>query len=119
MTAAEKTLTPAEAIAAARAERDTAMAAAEGADRDGWDKHVIDQAISAFAAQGRPFSSNDLRPLLPEVRAALIGARFMAASVRGQIRRVGFVTSTKRNTHAKPVAMWVRAAHHVQEEASA
>ncbi|HEX6518113.1 MAG TPA: hypothetical protein VF049_21320 [Nocardioidaceae bacterium] len=116
MTTATKTLTPAEAVAAARADRDAAMAAAEAADITGWDKHVIDQAITAFANTGRPFSANDIRPLLGDVRSSLMGSRFMAASVRGQIRRVGRVTSLKKNTHCKDIDMWVRA---TQEEASA
>lgn len=101
-------LTPAAAIAAARAARDEGMALAEDADTTGWEKNLIDQAIAAFAGTGEPFSANDLRPLLPDVRPALMGARFYAASVRGEIRRVGFATSTKKNTHSKDVAMWIR-----------
>lgn len=98
-----------EAIAAARAARDEGMAQAEDADQSGWERSLIDQAITAFAATGEPFSANDLRGLLPDVRSALMGARFMAAAKAGQIRRVGFATSTKQNTHSKPVALWVRA----------
>lgn len=99
--------TIAELVAEARQERDEKIAMAEDADVTGWDKAVIDQAIEAFATAGEPFSANDLRPLLPEVRSALMGARFLAAVNRGQIRRVGFVTSTKRNTHAKPVGSYI------------
>jgi hypothetical protein len=102
-------LTPADAIAAARAARDEGMAQAEDADRSGWDKSLIDTAIAAFAGTGEPFSANDLRGLLPDVRSALMGARFMAAAKAGQIRRVGVATSTKKNTHSKDVAMWIRA----------
>jgi hypothetical protein len=101
------TLTPREKIDAARAERDEALAHVEDADRDGWDRKVIDQAIEAFAEAGKPFSANDIRDLLPEVREALIGSRFMSASVRRYIRKVGRVPSTKKNTHAKEVAVWV------------
>lgn len=96
-----------QAIDAARAERDEAMAMAEEADRSGWDKKVIDQAIEAFARDGRPFSANDLRDLLPDVRTSLMGSRFYAASVAGLIRKQGRVTSTKRNTHAKDIDLWV------------
>ena len=98
---------PAELIAAARAARDEGMAQAESADQFGWERSLIDQAIDAFAGTGLPFSANDLRPLLPDVRPSLIGSRFMAASVAGRIRRAGATTSTKKNTHSKDVALWV------------
>lgn len=98
---------PAEAIAAARAARDAGIAQAEDADRTGWDKSLIDQAVEAFAEAGEPFSANDIRELIGDVRSALIGARFLAAANAGRIRRIGLVTSTKKNTHAKPVACWI------------
>lgn len=103
------TQSPAELINEARKARDEGMSIAHVADeeRGSWDTKVIDQAIKAFADTGKPFSSNDIWPLLPEVRGALIGTRFMAASVRGYIRKVGRVTSTKKNTHAKEVAVWI------------
>lgn len=115
MTAA--VLTPAEAVAEARRERDLVINLAEEADITGWDRRIIDQAIRAFAAQGRPFSANDMRELLPDVRASLIGARFLAAANQSLIRRVGLIPSTKKNTHTKPVAVWIRAQH--TEEVSA
>lgn len=96
-----------DAVKAARAERDAGMAAAEEADRDGWDRKVIDQAIEAYAKTEERFSINELRELLPDVRSALIGSRFMAASVGGRIRRVGLTPSTKKNTHGKDVAVWL------------
>ena len=102
---------PSEAIAAARAARDQGMAQAEDADATGWEKALIDQAIRAFAATGQPFSANDLRPLLPDVRSSLMGSRFMAAAKAGQIRRVGLATSTKKNTHSKDVGRWVGVAN--------
>ncbi len=94
-------------ITAARAERDAGIAAAEDADLTGWDRKLIDQAIEVFATDGLPFSSNTLRPLLPDVRPALMGARFLWAANQGRIRRIGFEPSTKRNTHTKPVALWI------------
>lgn len=96
-----------ELIAEARAARDAGIAMAEEADRDGWDRKVISQAISAFAGTGRIFTANDIRPLLPEVRSALIGGQFIAAARRGQIRVCGQDPSTKKNTHGKPVARWI------------
>lgn len=101
--------TPAALIAEARAARDEGMALAQVADeeRGSWDSKVIDQAIRAFAETGRPFSMNDIRPLLPEVRGALIGVRFNHASRRGYVRKVGSTPSLKKNTHAKDIAVWV------------
>lgn len=89
--------------------RDEGMARVEAASDDG-QRSVIDQALAAVAARGRTFSANDVRPLLPPgIRPALVGARFMAASRRGEIRKVGWVASTDPGTHAHPVAQWVAA----------
>lgn len=89
--------------------RDAGMAATEQASDD-WSRAVIDQALATFAAAGRPFSANDLRPLLPPgIRPALVGARFMAASKRREIVKVGWVASTDPGTHAHPVGLWLRA----------
>lgn len=73
-------------------------ATAEHGPADEWDRKVIDQAIKAFARQGRPFSVNDFRDLLPEVRVALISRRLIAAQKAGWVRRVGFTPSTLRST---------------------
>ena len=102
-----------DAIAAAIAARDEGMRQAEEADRSGWNKALIDQAIDAMALTRRPFSANDLRELLPsDVPTPLIGSRFQHASRnRGVIRRVGLTTSTKKNTHGKDVGQWVGVHH--------
>lgn len=100
-----------DAIAAARAERDIAFRTVDREDeqRGSWDRNLIDQAIDAFADLGEPFSANDVREVLPaDVRTTLMGARFTAAAKAGLIQSVGLITSTKRNTHAKPVAKWIR-----------
>jgi hypothetical protein len=91
------------------AERDEGMKLAEEADRSGWNKALLDQAIDYLAATGRPFSANDLRVLLPDdLPGPLFGSRFQHASRnRRVIRFAGYTTSTKKNTHAKPVALWV------------
>ncbi|MFC6342681.1 hypothetical protein ACFP8W_11880, partial [Nocardioides hankookensis] len=91
---------------AARAARDQGIAHAELAGSD-WDKALIDQAIAAFAGTGVPFSANDLRPLLPDVRTSLMGSRFIAAAHHGVIQKLGGTTSTKKNTHFKPVGLWL------------
>lgn len=85
--------------------RDRALADVEG-DADAQDRAVIDQAIRAVAARGRPFSANDVRHLLPVVRTSLIGARFLAAAKAGVITRIGYVVSTDPGTHARPIAQW-------------
>lgn len=73
---------------------------------DAWDRAVIDQCIEAFVRQGRPFSVNDMRPLLPEVRYPLIGGRLQAAQRAGLIRRVGFTPSTLPSTHNAMVRVY-------------
>lgn len=71
------------------------------------DKQVIDDVITAFVAQGRPFSANDLRPHLPHgVRKCLISRRLIVAQHDGRIRRVGFTPSTLRSTKAALVRVY-------------
>ncbi len=89
----------------ALAERDKVIDIVEQAG-DEWDRAVIDQGIATLNAAGAPWSANDLRPLLPHVRPALIGARFLAAAKRGEMMRTGYVTSTDPSTHARPIALW-------------
>jgi hypothetical protein len=74
---------------------------------DEWDKRVIDQAIRAFAEQGKPFSANDLRPLLPEVRKCLISRRLIAAQNAGWIRYGGVTPSTLKSTKAARVNVYI------------
>lgn len=89
--------------------RDEGMARVEGASDD-QDRAVIDQAIRVVAARGQAFSANDVRPLLPPgIRPALVGARFMAASRRREIRKLGWIPSTDPGTHAHPIALWAAA----------
>ena len=95
-------------IADCIAARNEGMAQAEDSDRSGWNKALIDQTIDVLARTGDRFSANDLRILLPDdLPGALFGARFSAAQTAGRIRFVGFTRSTKKNTHGKPVAVWV------------
>lgn len=73
---------------------------------DEWDRRVIDQAIRAFVLQGKPFSANDLRPLLPEVRKCLISRRLIVAQNDGLIRYVGVTPSTLKSTKAARVNVY-------------
>lgn len=94
------------AVAQGRELREDGVAKVEAASGD-WDRAVVDRAIKECAATGRPFSANDVRPLLPPgIRKNLVGARFLAASRSGLIRRVGAVASTDPGTHAHEVKLW-------------
>ena len=73
---------------------------------DAWDNRVIRQCIEAFVRQGRPFSANDLRPLLPEVRKCLISRRLIDAQKDGLIRYVGVTPSTLASTKAARVNVY-------------
>lgn len=85
---------------------DYKAATEEWGPSDEWDRRVIDQAIRAFVKQGRPFSANDLRPLLPEVRKCLISRRFIAAQHEGLVRYVGVTPSTLASTKAARVNVY-------------
>lgn len=71
-----------------------------------WEKRVIAQAIKHVANQGRPFTTDDVRPLLPDVHPNRIGAGFNAARARGEIVCVGFTRSKKVSSHRRLVAVW-------------
>lgn len=73
---------------------------------DEWDRAVIDQCIRAFVKQGRRFSSNDMRPLLPEVRKCLISRRLIEAQKCGWIRWAGVTSSTLKSTHGAHVNVY-------------
>lgn len=67
----------------------------------------VDALIARYAATGERFSSNDLRPHIPEgVRPNAIGGRFQQAARRGLIRHVDWVASTKATTHGHHVKVW-------------
>ena len=73
---------------------------------DVWDRRVIDRVILAIAREGRRFSVNDFRELLPEVRNALISRRLIAASRAGWIRTVGVTHSTLPSTKGARVSLY-------------
>lgn len=81
-------------------------AVAEYGPADEWDRRVIDQCIRAFVKQGRPFSANDMRPLLPEVRKCLISRRLIQAQRDGLIRYVGVTASTLESTKSARVNVY-------------
>jgi hypothetical protein len=73
---------------------------------DEWDRQVIDTAIRAMAMQGRRFSVNDFRDLLPEVRKCLISRRLIEAQRVGWIRWAGVTSSTLKSTKAAHVNVY-------------
>jgi hypothetical protein len=99
------TTTPARRLDA-RAERDRGLADALDRPAADWDRAVVDQAIRYMAETGRKFSAADLRPLLPAVSPAVIGAAFMAAARAGTIERVGDAHARHAEGHARRVGLW-------------
>lgn len=96
-----------EAAALVEAGRDAhAAAVQEHGPSDVWDNAVIDQVITAFVMGGKPFSANDMRRHLPEVRKCLISRRLIAAQKDGQIRYVGVTPSTLASTKAARVNVY-------------
>lgn len=75
---------------------------------DDWDKLCIDKVLHAFAMQGRPFSANDFRELLPAVRQSLVPGRIRVALNDGLIRRVGKTQSTLKSTRGHEINVYVR-----------
>jgi hypothetical protein len=91
-------------VAAAWDEYDKAVKIDGPADE--WDKRVIDRVIHAMADQGHPFSVNDFRELLPQVRNCLISHRLRAAMNAGVIERVGKVPSDLKSTHGHEINVY-------------
>lgn len=73
---------------------------------DEWDNRVINEVIHHLVRAGRPFSANTMRPLLPEVRKALISRRLIDAQRDGLIRYVGVEPSTLPSTKAARVNVY-------------
>lgn len=66
----------------------------------------IDAAIRHAVETGHEFSANDIRTTLQDIPGPLIGARFNAAARAGVIRHVGYVPSSKGNTHGHDIKLW-------------
>lgn len=105
-------------ITAAIDARDEGFAQAESADPTCWNRRLINQVITHYAALGKPFSANDLDHWLPDVRHALIGRQFQALSQAGVIRPVGWTISARKSTHASPIRVWRGTSKAVEAELS-
>lgn len=95
--------TPAEAAAAA-----DELLAQLLSETSTWDRAVVRQAVLTYGRDGREFSMNDLRDLLPEVRN--LGALVKGMATAKLLIPVGFVRSTAESTHGKHITVYVVAA---------
>jgi hypothetical protein len=97
-----------EQLALGRLLRDEGTYAVDQRDDNSWWRSCADQGIATLAASGRPFTADDVRALgIPDPTSPKAwGARFLAASRSGLIRRVGYVPSRRASVHAHPIAQW-------------
>lgn len=75
-----------------------------------WDTAVLNQAIDAIGGDGRAFSANDLRAVLPELAHGTAGLFFHSLVRRRSPRQVvvvGEEPSTAESTHGKPIKRYV------------
>ena len=75
-----------------------------------WDEALLNQAIDAIAGDGRPFSMNDVRAVLPELAHGTAGLYFHSLVRRRnprQVDTVGEEPSTAPSTHGKPIKVYV------------
>lgn len=77
-----------------------------------WDAAVVRQAYEAIGADGRPFSMNDIRDLLPPLAHGVAGLVLRSDKCRrpSPLIKVGEVTSTSGPTHGKAINVYVLAA---------
>ncbi len=93
--------------ALARLLRDEALARTNDAC-DQWWGSCFDTAVDYLASTGIPFSSDDVRDLIPAPEHPnRTGARFHAASKASRIRPVGYALSRSRSRHAGVLRLWV------------
>lgn len=77
-----------------------------------WDRALIVQAIEAIGADGRPFSMNTIRDLLPEMAQGTAGLVFHSLARQKKtpvLVKVGEERSTSGPTHGKPINRYVLA----------
>jgi hypothetical protein len=99
-------------LAVAEALRDAGAARADAAQPEEW-KAAVDAEILRRARSGDTFTADDVSAVVgdsPTGSQGAMGARFMAASRRRVIERVGFVKSGRASVHAHPVTQWKGAA---------
>lgn len=75
-----------------------------------WDTALLDQAIDAIGGDGRVFSMNDVRAVLPDMAQGTAGLFFHSLVRRRnprQVIAVGEEPSTAESTHGKPIKRYV------------
>ena len=82
------------------------MALADEHEDETW-KHNADRAIHSLAAAGSEFTAEEVRAIAGSPsRPNAFGARFCAASRRGEIVRVGYRQANRPSRHCHPIAIW-------------
>lgn len=78
-----------------------------------WDKRLIEQAIYIFGQDGRAFSMNTFRDLLPPMAHGVAGRVFLSLLNRKNkpLEEVGTVRSTSATTHRKRIGVYVLTEH--------
>lgn len=73
-----------------------------------WDRAVIEQAIDSIGADGRPWSMNDLRDVLPDTAhyAAGLVVHSHIHRAASPLIKVGTEPSTARSTKGKPINLY-------------
>lgn len=110
------TLTPDEAR-----EQANATLATLYANVTDWDTALLDQAIDAIGGDGRPFSMNDVRAVLPELAHGTAGLFFHSLVRRRhprQVMVVGEEPSTAESTHGKPIKVYRLSAERLEDIAA-
>jgi hypothetical protein len=78
-----------------------------------WDTALLDQAIDTIGGDGRVFSMNDVRAVLPDMAQSTAGLFFHGLVRRRNPRQlivVGEEPSTAESTHGKPIKRYVLSA---------
>lgn len=87
------------------------------ADVTDWGTALLNQAIDAIGGDGRPFSANDLRAVLPELAHGAAGLFFHSLVRRRNPRQlviVGEEPSTAESTHGKAIKVYVLSAERLE-----
>lgn len=97
------TLTPEQAR-----DQANAILASHYAGVSDWTEATYDHAVAAIAADGLPFSMNDVRAVLPDGQHHQAGLYFHSLSTRkdSPLVHVGYVKSINPKAHGKPVNLY-------------
>lgn len=102
-------------------EQANATLAALYANITDWDVALLNQAIDAIGGDGRPFSMNDVRDVLPDIARGTAGLFFQSLVRRRNPRQVDIVgeePSTAESTHGKAIKVYVLSAERLESIAA-